>query len=105
MSQDRMLDLLVILGTALGSRARAQTLVTVMDAGVVESVSELARRMKMPLSTVSHHVGVLTACGFVVKEREGRDASLRVRDDVEAMLEHVLAWAGESEEEGDVDGR
>jgi len=97
MSTDRATDLLVFLGTALGSRARIQVLTTLLNDGGAASVSELARRVAMPLSTVAHHVCVLVACGFVSKESYGRDMALRVRDDVEAMLEHVTAWASESE--------
>lgn len=97
MCDGRALDLLVLLGTALGSRARIHVLTTLMDDGGAASVSELARLVQMPLSTVAHHVCVLVACGFVSKEAYGRDMALRVRDDVEAMLEHVTAWASESE--------
>jgi len=102
---DRALDMLVLLGTALGSRARVQVLMTLLDDRGAASVSELARLVQMPLSTVAHHVCVLVACGFVSKEPYGRDMALRVRDDVEAMLEHVTAWACESEGEVDSDGR
>ena len=102
--RDRTLDLLVILGTALGSRARVQVLRMLLDDGGAESVSELARRVGMPLSTTGHHVAVLVTCGFVTKEPCGRDMSLFVRSDVVAMLEKVFAWAGESEgERGDDD--
>ena len=105
MTQDRALDMLVILGTALGSRARVQVLRTLLDDAGAESVSELARRVGMPLSTTGHHVAVLVTCGFVTKEPCGRDVSLFVRPDVEVMLERVFAWAGESEGEGgDDDG-
>jgi len=97
MSEERAMDMLVLLGTALGSRARIRVLTTLLNGGGSPSVSELARMVEMPLSTVAHHVSVLVACGFVSKESYGRDMLLRVRDDVEAMLEHVMAWAGESE--------
>ena len=94
---DRAMDLLVLLGTAFGSRARIQVLTALLDDGGAASVSELARLVGMPLSTAAHHVAVLVTCGFVSKEAYGRDMALRVRDDVEAMLEHVTAWACESE--------
>jgi len=104
MTQDKTLDMLVNLGMALGSRARVKVLRMLLDDGGVESVSELARRVAMPLSTVGHHVGVLVTCGFVEKEPCGRDVALLVRGDVEAMLGRVFAWAGESEGEGDAEG-
>ena len=96
---NREIDMLLLLGTALGSRARIRVLLALLDDGGAASVSELARLVQMPLSTVAHHVSVLAASGFVRKEPYGRDMVLRVRDDVEAMLEHVTAWAAESESE------
>lgn len=69
---------------ALGHEARLaiyRLLVRAGDDGL--NVGEIAQHLKMPASTLAHHLSTLVAAGLVVQERQGREVVNRA--DYEAM--------------------
>jgi DNA-binding transcriptional ArsR family regulator len=68
---------------ALGHEARLaiyRLLVRAGDAGL--NVGDIAQHLKMPASTLAHHLSTLVAAGLVIQERQGREVVNRVDYDV-----------------------
>jgi DNA-binding transcriptional ArsR family regulator len=73
---------------ALGHETRLaiyRLLVRAGEAGL--NVGEIAAHLKMPASTLAHHLSTLVAAGLVVQERQGREVVNRA--DYEAMRRTV----------------
>lgn len=76
-------------GSAIGNRARAVMLETLLDGGS-HAAGDLAQRAGVAPSTGADHLALLTRTGFVVSERNGRQklfrlASPAVADALEAL--------------------
>jgi ArsR family transcriptional regulator len=52
-----------------------------------QSVSEIARRFDLSLSTVSHHLKELRTAGLIICERQGQHIFCRVNPDALAQIE------------------
>jgi DNA-binding transcriptional ArsR family regulator len=73
---------------ALGHETRLaiyRLLVRAGEAGL--NVGEIATHLKMPASTLAHHLSTLVAAGLVIQERQGREVVNRA--DYEAMRRTV----------------
>mgnify|MGYP002625578079 CR=1 FL=1 len=69
---------------ALGQEARLEIYRLLVRAGAEGlNVSEIAAHLKMPASTLAHHLSTLVAAGLVIQERQGREVVNRA--DYEAM--------------------
>jgi DNA-binding transcriptional ArsR family regulator len=69
---------------ALGHEARLAIYRLLVRAGEDgQNVGEIAAHLKMPASTLAHHLSTLVAAGLVIQERHGREVVNRV--DYEAM--------------------
>jgi ArsR family transcriptional regulator len=59
---------------ALGNRARLRLLQLLVRAGTDGlNVTDVARLMEMPASTLAHHLSALVRAGLVTQERRGRE--------------------------------
>jgi ArsR family transcriptional regulator len=59
---------------ALGNRARLRLLRLLVRAGTDGlNVTDVGRLMKMPASTLAHHLTALVRAGLVARERRGRE--------------------------------
>jgi DNA-binding transcriptional ArsR family regulator len=59
---------------ALGNRARLRLMRLLVRAGCDGlNVGDLGRRMKMPASTLAHHLSALVRAGLIAQERRGRE--------------------------------
>lgn len=73
---------------ALGHEARLaiyRLLVRAGEDGL--NVGEIAQHLKMPASTLAHHLSTLVSAGLVIQERQGREVVNRA--DYEAMRRTV----------------
>ena len=73
---------------ALGHETRLaiyRLLVRAGEAGL--NVGEIAAHLKVPASTLAHHLSTLVAAGLVIQERQGREVVNRA--DYEAMRRTV----------------
>jgi len=73
---------------ALGHEARlaiSRLLVRAGDDGL--NVGEIAAHLKIPASTLAHHLSTLVAAGLVIQERQGREVVNRA--DYDAMRRTV----------------
>jgi DNA-binding transcriptional ArsR family regulator len=69
---------------SLGHEARLEIYRLLVRAGGEGlNVGEIAGHLKMPASTLAHHLSTLVAAGLVVQERQGREVVNRA--DYEAM--------------------
>ncbi len=59
---------------ALGHEARLRIYRLLVRAGAEGlNVGEIAAHLKMPASTLAHHLSTLVAAGLVIQERQGRE--------------------------------
>lgn len=68
--------------SALGQKDRLEIFRLLVRAGPQGNcVEEIKRRVKMPGSTLSHHLDALTRCGLLTAQRSGR------------FIYHAIDWA------------
>ena len=73
---------------ALGHEARLAIYRLLVRAGADGlNVGEIAQHLKLPASTLAHHLSTLVAAGLVLQERQGREVVNRA--DYEAMRRTV----------------
>jgi len=75
---------------ALGEPTRLQILRLLVTQEEL-SCGEIARRLHLTLSTLSHHLGLLQECGLVEGRREGTFHLFRVRRDTLAHYAPTLS--------------
>ena len=74
---------------AIGSEARLQVLLTLVNAGGTGlSVGAIQARTDMAASTLAHHLKFLTSAGLVAQEKQGRTVFNR------AVFPHLEQLAG-----------
>jgi len=87
-------DQIAIVGSALGSDARAAIVSSLMG-GTAHTGVELARHCRLARSTVSEHLGVLVDAGLVTVEPQGRHRYFRLRSPEVAELIEALGEVDE----------
>ncbi len=76
---------------AVGSEARLQVVLTLVRAGDPGlSVGAIQERVKMPASTLAHHIRFLAAAGLIVQEKRGRELINRANFERMQALAHYL---------------
>lgn len=81
-SREKMMEKV---GKALGDVTRIRMLMELSER-LESNMTELAEVVEVPLSTVSHHVGVLEGVGAVEVEPVGREKMVRLADWMESVM-------------------
>lgn len=77
--------------SALGNETRIRLFRALIRAGRSGlTVGELQRRLQVPASTMSHHIGALVRAGLILQERHGREVVCRAGfDAVESLVGYL----------------
>ena len=78
---------------AVGSEPRLSVLLTLVRSGSEGlTVGEIRERLKMPASTLAHHLRFLSEAGLIMQEKQGREVKNRADyDHIELLSEYLLS--------------
>ena len=77
---------------AVGSEARLSVLLSLVKAGDDGlTVGEIKNRLKIPASTLAHHLRFLTNARLIVQEKQGREVTSKANFDyIEILGDYLL---------------